>query len=65
MCLAWFVGLESSFTKRLAPTGPVFTEPGMTVNAGLSFEALSAQGQAAVCLCRLLDFADDMLAIHS
>jgi hypothetical protein len=65
MCRARFVGLESGFTKGIAPTAPVLTEPGMTANAGLSFEALSAKRQAAVCLGGLLDFAGDMFAIHS
>jgi hypothetical protein len=65
MCRARLVGLESRFTKRIAPTAPVLTEPGMTANAGLSFEALPAKRQASVCLGGFLDFARDMFAIHS
>jgi hypothetical protein len=64
MCLLQLVGLESSFTDSIAPTGPVLSVPGMAVNAGLSFEASSAKRHPAVCCCGALDFADDMVAIH-
>lgn len=54
-------GRESSFTQGIAP---VLTVPGMAVNAGLFCEALAAKRHASVCCCCLLDFGDDMVAIH-
>src|SRR5262249_35204735 len=64
MRLVQLVGLESSFTDRIAPTGPVLAVPGIGVNAGLFFETTPAPRQPAVCSCGALDFTQDMVAIH-
>src|SRR5437762_4570352 len=64
MCLLQLVGLEASFTHRIAPTGPVLTVPDMAANAGVLFEASPAKRHPAVCCCGALDFALDMVAIH-